>query len=382
MKHKASIIWSVTIGMLILLVIILLLPKPLLDWLGIKPVCIEGNFPQFKIVSCPQFSDTAIAVTPIPLLTLEGKTPIPLIFDDDGSPDGMIALLFFLRHPLYKVEAITISPGEAHPEVFAQHITRVLAIVGRSDIPVGIGRATPLQGNNAFPEPWRQSSDTFWDISLPQATPSLAPRPAAELMVEILSKSLQPVAIFISGTHTNLAESLRLDPDIRDHIRSIHIMGGSINTPGNIESDWQEIHNRVAEWNIWVDPLAASEVFDSGLPLYLMPLDGTNQVIWSISDAQSWSASGTTEGELASKILTRRLQSWSVDRTYIWDLAAAVATTDSRLCPAVPLALDINVEPGSEQGRTVVIDQPANALVCLEPDAEQVKARAADILTR
>ncbi len=382
MKRKTLIICGVTVGVLVLFFIMLVPAAPLLVRLGVKPICIQGDFPDFQIVACPQFGEAPKAITPIPLPTNEGQAPIPLIFDDDGSPDGTIALLFFLRNPVYKVEAVTISPGEAHPEIFARHVTRLLAAVGRSDIPVGYGRSTPLEGDNAFPEPWRQASDAFWNISLPEAAISAAPLPAVGLIVETLNQSSQPVAVFVSGTHTNLAEALRLDPGIADRIRAVYIMGGSVYLPGNIEHDWPEIHNRVAEWNIWVDPVAAGEVFASSLELHLMPLDGTNQVMWTQSDAQTWSASGTPEGSLAAKILTWMLHSWSSERAYIWDLAAATATTDARLCPEVPLALNIVVEAGSEQGRMVVMDQPANTRVCLEPDAEQIKARAEGVLTK
>ena len=149
-----------------------------------------------------------------------------MIVDDDGSPDGVIALLFFLRNPLYSVEAVTVSQGEAHPEIFARHVTRLLAAVGRPDIPVGAGRATPLEGDNRFPEPWRQASDAFWDVALPEAPTPSEPRPAAALIVERLNSSPRPMAIFVSGTHTNLAEALRLGSGHPRHVRGVYVMGG------------------------------------------------------------------------------------------------------------------------------------------------------------
>jgi purine nucleosidase/pyrimidine-specific ribonucleoside hydrolase len=186
--------------------------------------------------------------------------------------------------------------------------------------------------------------------------------------------------VFVSGTHTNLAEALRLDPSIKEHISGVYIMGGSIYIPGNIESDWPSIHNKVAEWNIWVDPVAAEEVFTAGLPMYLIPLDATNQVTWTEADALSWSNSATPENVYATDILRWMLRSWPTDHTFIWDLTAAVVMTDPRLCPEVPLALDVVVEPGPEQGQTVVRDGTTNANVCLEPDTAQVKLNAASIL--
>jgi hypothetical protein len=56
--------------------------------------------------------------------------------------------------------------------------------------------------------------------------------------------------------------------------------------------------------------------------------------------------------------------------------------TDARLCPEVPVALHVIVEPGPEQGRTAVSSTPANANVCLEPAAEGIKTLAASILSQ
>ena len=382
MKRKALIIGGIVLGVLVICIILIWPAAPLLARLGVKPMCIQGDWPHIKLVSCPETSSARSAVTPSPLPTLGGQAPIPIIVDDDGSPDGTIALLYFLSNPLYDVRAVTVSNGEAHPDLFAPHLLRLLAELGRAGIPVGAGRATPLEGNNAFPDPWRQVSDTFWEITLPQASVTIEPRPAAELIVETLSNSATPMLIFISGTHTNLAEALRLDPGIGEHIRGIYVMGGSIYVPGNIESDWPSIENSVAEWNIWVDPVAADEVFASGLPLHLVPLDATNQVTWTEEDAATWAASATPEGAMAADILRWMLASWTTENAYIWDLAAAAVMTDPRLCPEVPLALDVVVEPGPEQGYTIVGEGSANVQVCLEPDPAQVKFRTQAELSR
>ena len=50
--------------------------------------------------------------------------------------------------------------------------------------------------------------------------------------------------------------------------------------------------------------------------------------------------------------------------------------TDARLCEEAPLALNVVVEPGPQQGRTAVGDGEPNTQVCLEPDADQIRARA------
>ena len=218
MQRKGLKIVGIIIGVLVLLFILMVPAAPLWERMGAKPVCIQGQWPHLKIVSCEDNIVALPTVTPLALPSLNGQAAIPLIVDDDGSPDGTIALLYFLNNPLFDVKAVTISSGEAHPDIFAGHILRLLAGLGKAGIPVGAGRATPLEGNNAFPDTWRQVSDNFWDIKLPAAPVAIKPVPAAELIVKTIKDSPQPVVVFVSGTHTNLAEALHIDPGIADKI--------------------------------------------------------------------------------------------------------------------------------------------------------------------
>jgi inosine-uridine nucleoside N-ribohydrolase len=374
-KRRVWVILGGALGAVILCVVLIWPAAPLWERLGAQPICLQGAWPDLKIVDCP--SPTPIArATLLPLPVAPAQGPIPLIFDDDGSPDGMIALLYFLRNPLFDVRAVTVSSGEAHPDVFAPKLQRLLAGLGHAEITVGAGRATPLEGDNAFPEPWRQASDDFWSLSYPEATPSHELASASELMIDILKTSTRPVTVFVSGTHTNLAEALRLDPTIASNIQEVRVMGGSVYVPGNIHSDWPEFDNTTAEWNLWVDPVAAAEIFASGLPIDLTPLDATNRIIWTESDARTWSNSDTPEGATAGRLLQWMLDSWSPTGVYVWDLVAAIGATDPDLCPEVPLALDVLVDPGQEQGRTAISEGAPNAGVCLEPDADRMRALA------
>jgi len=377
MKHKGLFIVGIIAGVLVILFIIIGPAAPLWARLGVKPVCIQGEWPHLKFVSCDATTAASPTVTPLPQPDLNGNNPVPIIVDDDGSPDGTIALLYFLSNPYFEVQAVTISNGEAHPDLFAEQILQLLVGLGKADIPVGAGRSAPLEGTNAFPDPWRQASDHFWDIELPLASVKNNPVPAAELIVDTINSSPDPVLIFVSGTHTNLAEALRLTPGITQNIRDVFIMGGSVYVTGNIMSDWPAIDNTVAEWNIWVDPLAAQEVFLSGLPLHLVPLDATRQIIWYQADIPSWVSSGSPDGQLAGELLQWMLDSWSAKGVYIWDLAAAVEATNPSICPEVSLALNVVTDPGPEQGHTAVTQDAPNVSVCLEPDVEQVKSLVA-----
>lgn len=384
MKRRTLRVLGIVLGVLVILFVLAVPAAPLWARLGLKPIYITGTWPHLRIVSGrpPATAAAPTSASPASSTVPSAGAPIPLIFDDDGSPDGLIALLYVLGNPLFDVRAVTVSCGEAHPDLFARHLIDLLASLGRSDIPVGAGRNAPLDGQNAFPGPWRQASDDFWDIPLPEASPARQPVPAAELIVETILKSERPVLVFVSGTHTNLAEALRRQPRVAGRIRSVVIMGGSIHAPGNIESDWPSIHNRLAEWNIWADPVAAGEVFASGLPLHLVPLDATAQVVWTADDARAWVSSGSPGGKVAGECLRWMLRSWSDSGVFVWDLVAAVHAADPGRDPETALSVSIVEAPGPSQGRTVAGAGRPNAAVMLEADAPDIKARAARILGR
>lgn len=111
MKRKPLIIIGIILG--VFLCVIFIWPiASVWQRLGIEPFCIQTSGSKIQIMPCSESAGPA-AVSPRPLPTPSEEGPIPLIVDDDGSPDGMLALLFFLRNPLFDVKAVTISSGEA-----------------------------------------------------------------------------------------------------------------------------------------------------------------------------------------------------------------------------------------------------------------------------
>lgn len=388
MKKRTWIILASVVGALALLYVVFVVAAPFWVSLGVQPVCVETEGLKIRLVDCPDGPAVAARGTPVPQVTplppLPPEVPggAPLIFDDDGSPDGMTALMFLLRNPQFDLRAVTISYGEAHPAVFAPRMAQVLVGLGRGDIPVGAGSETPLSGSNAFPDAWREASDAFWGVTTDEGGTPQAVVPAAQLIVDTVRASDVPVVIFVSGAHTNLAEALRLDPGIRDNIRSVVIMGGAVYVGGNIRPEFVPTPNSAAEWNIFVDPQAAAEVFASGLELHLAPLDSTQNVTWNKGDVRDWLSGKSPESALAARLLERTLQNWGADEVQVWDLATAVLAANPAVCAETHLALQVITDPGSEQGRTAPADGAPNVWACLKMDAAQVKAQVTAILSR
>jgi hypothetical protein len=67
---------------------------------------------------------------------------------------------------------------------------------------------------------------------------------------------------------TNVADAMRTDPELADRVGRVVAMAGAIDVTGNAP-------NTVAEFNVWIDALAAREVADS-VPVEFVPLDASN----------------------------------------------------------------------------------------------------------
>ena len=295
-----------------------------------------------------------------------------LIYDDDGSRDGMVALLYLLSYPDISIQAINISYGEAHPKLYIQHVGRVLDNLGIDDIPLGVGQVMPLAGGTPFPDWLRQLSDNFWDYPLPNTNKTYTFQDAPQLMVSMINRASEPVTIFVSGPFTNLAQALRLDSAIKNNISAVYFMGGAVDVPGNITGLIPDSNNRVAEWNIIADPQAAKEVFESGLELYMIPLDATNKVMLRQKDILPWHQ-GDEKAKMAADLYDILFNQYGLKAVEIFDLTAAVIMVQPESCSFQPLHLQVITEDGPTLGQTIVFpNTEPNIHACLEPNADRV----------
>jgi inosine-uridine nucleoside N-ribohydrolase len=209
---------------------------------------------------------------------------VPWLIDTDPGIDDALALLLAFASPEVSVEAITSVAGNVPVDLTTANLHRILAIgAPGSRIRVARGAAAPLRGPLVTAADFH-GDDGLGGVSLIREADGRprypAPGPDApgaggsvdgpDLILELADRFPGKLVVVALGPLTNLAVALERDRRRLGQVARIVIMGGAIAVPGNVTSS--------AEFNFHVDPEAAAEVFRSGLPLELVPLDATEQV--------------------------------------------------------------------------------------------------------
>ena len=236
-----------------------------------------------------------------------------VVVDTDLAFDDIMALLYLLQRDDVVIDAVTIAgTGEAHCDPGVRNANRLLALGGETDTPVACGRETPLQGANAFPQEWRTAVDDLSMLDLPEVDRGADPRGAVRLLLDTLDGDGTLITL---GPLTNVAMALRADPGFASRVPEFVAMAGAIDTGGNAPSG-------VAEYNVWVDPLAAKEVIE-GMDVTLVPLDATDDVPFTPFFADTLGAHlASPEAQAADAIIAANQEIFLQGGYSFWDTLA------------------------------------------------------------
>lgn len=188
---------------------------------------------------------------------MTGKRPFWI--DTDTASDDAVALVMALRHPDVDVFGISVVSGNV---AIDQATRNALYTVERCDrdTPVYPGAARPLMRPPEYAF-FFHGRDGMGDQHYPPAHRAAQPTGAVEALVAAV-RAHPGLTLVTLGPLTNVALALRSAPDLIAGIGRCVVMGGAACAVGNVTP--------AAEFNIWVDPEAAREVFRSGLPIEMV----------------------------------------------------------------------------------------------------------------
>jgi inosine-uridine nucleoside N-ribohydrolase len=221
-----------------------------------------------------------------------------VIIDTDPGVDDAFALLLAMRSPELDIRAITAVSGNVPLDLTLPNALRLVEIAGKTNIPVAAGASSPLI-RRAVTATYAHGENGLGGVDFPAPTLQPVKEKAADLICRLVRENAGDITIVGLGPLTNVALALRADPDIAKMIRRFVLMGGSL-SGGNVTP--------AAEFNFYVDPEAASIVFDSGIPVVMVGLDVTRKVQLTTDHIRQLEAGHGQVSQAAAKIASKIME--------------------------------------------------------------------------
>jgi purine nucleosidase len=227
---------------------------------------------------------------------MSGQTRRKIIIDTDPGQDDAIAILFALgASDRLDLRAVTTVAGNVPLALTAKNARIVLGWANRTDVPVYAGCPKPLVREPVTAE--QVHGETGLDgVPLEEPRVELANGHAVDFLIKTLVNApTESITLCLLGPMTNLAAALVQEPNIRRGIKEVVLMGGAHHIRGNVTP--------TAEFNVYADPEAATIIFGSGIPLVVLPLDVTHQVLSTKERIGRLENLGNRAGPLIAAIL-------------------------------------------------------------------------------
>jgi purine nucleosidase len=219
----------------------------------------------------------------------------PIIIDTDPGQDDAVAILLALASPEIEILGITAVAGNVPLALTEVNARKICELAGRPDVKVYSGAIRPMLRSLVTAE--HVHGRTGLDgPDLPDPRMPLQSQYAVDFIVETLMQHpAGTVTLCCLGPLTNIGLALVREPRIAARIKRIIAMGGGFFEGGNVTP--------TAEFNIYVDPQAARIVFDSGIPITLIPLDCTHQALTTKARVQKFRDMKNNTGPATAQLL-------------------------------------------------------------------------------
>lgn len=187
-------------------------------------------------------------------------------------------------------------------------------------------------------------------------------RPMSRKTVDFLASHLRgrpgQITLVALGPLTNLAHLQRRHPGTLEMARTVVIMGGAVDVPGNITP--------LAEFNFYSDPQAAQEIVSSNLPLTLVDLGACRRV--SITRrAMERVSSKHRLGILVVQLLNNWFRKHpGQDRFEFYDPLAVVAALDTLILQTKQVSKEVSTTGQIHLGESLVTVEGGNMAVVRE----------------
>ncbi len=288
-----------------------------------------------------------------------------IIIDTDPGQDDAVAILLALASPEIEILGITAVAGNVPLALTEVNARKICELAGRPDMKVYAGAIRPMLRTLVTAE--HVHGRTGLDgPELAHPTMPLQKQYAVDFIIDTLMQHpAGTITLCCLGPLTNIGLALVQEPRIAPRIKRIIAMGGGFFEGGNVTP--------TAEFNIYVDPQAAHLVFESGIPITLIPLDCTHKALTTKARVQKFREMNNHTGPATAALLDffERFdeQKYGTDGGPLHDPCVIAWLLHPELFTSRDVNVCIECESELTMGMTVidwwrVTSRKANATVC------------------
>lgn len=219
---------------------------------------------------------------------------INIIMDTDPGIDDAAALTMAINDPQINLKLVTAVAGNVTVDKTTANALKIVHFFGKDqEIPVAAGAKQPLI--KPFEDAARihgESGIPGYDFGTDYGKP--IQKSAVEALRDEIMASDEPITLVPTGSYTNIALLFTEYPEVKDRIKEIIAMGGTL-AKGNMTS--------AAEFNVFTDPHAAKIMYDSGIPIVMVGLDVTLKALLTPATMDKLGTMGRT-GKMLQALVT------------------------------------------------------------------------------
>jgi inosine-uridine nucleoside N-ribohydrolase len=285
---------------------------------------------------------------------LAQAAPQKVIVDMDigDDIDDAFALALLLQSPDIEIVGITTAWGDT--ALRAQLLERMLRETGHAGIPVAQGIQT------TSPQPFTQTRYAQRG-QLPGRIE------AVDFMLDQIKRQPGKITLLALGPLTNLGAAIQRDAATFGKLKQVALMGGSVRV-GYRKSQYVPSRPADKEYNIVSDIPAAQQLFASGVPIVMMPLDST-QIRLDEVERNALLGHGSPVTDALALLYHQWIdayQPWSSNMPSLFDVVPVTWLIDPQSCPVTPLRIAVD-----NAGYTREQAGAPNAAVCLVSDQKR-----------
>ncbi len=309
-----------------------------------------------------------------------------MILDVDTGIDDAMAILYALRRPGIRLEALTTTFGNTDIDTATKNTLRILELAGRDEIPVARGPGRSLLKPFVKGADHVHGANGLGDVALPEPTGRAVAESAPDLIIRMARENPGEITLCPVGPVTNVALALAKAPEIATLLKRIVVMGSTIFHPGI-----QGIPSPMADANFWNDPEAAQIVLRSGANLTLVGMDVTMKVLLTAPMRREIAGKGGAVGAKMMEIAQFYVDAYArmypgIDGCGLHDPLAVAIAEDPALAVVERMCVDVELAGALTRGQTIADRRRTaadrrNADVCMEADGAEFARRFVEALT-